>query len=351
MLKYAILMLLVTFGVTIILPSVRSSEEEDILDLECTTDANCTIFQGPFHTSTCVNGSCHCVNPENGDPNQCVPQRLSISFKIGGQCPCNSDNSYCNETSQMCLCKEGFMPSREMKRCISKSVPLNGSCEVDEQCIMHDPFSHCDDAFKNCTCLQHFLNFQDTCHSVIEGPHVNETTVSIPCEHDVDCTNHTANTSCLQGKCICVKGFVSNTERNSCLPVAQYEGNCTESNQCIAQLGVGSVCSEDKCECSELFFPFPDHAHNNATGQDTVVTTCKRKIVIDSDCNDSKDCYQFHHGPHQQTLECFMSRCVCKANYYENGDICVPKASSSTANIPSILLAFVTAIVFTLRRK
>uniref|UniRef100_A0A1Q3EVB3 Putative conserved secreted protein n=1 Tax=Culex tarsalis TaxID=7177 RepID=A0A1Q3EVB3_CULTA len=349
MLKYAILAMLVTFGVTIILPAVRSSEE-DILDLECTDDANCTTFQGPFHHSTCVNGSCFCTNPENGDPSQCVPQRFSYSNKIGGQCPCNSENSYCNETTQMCVCKDGFIPSREMKRCIKKSVPLNGTCEVDEQCIMHDSFSHCEDAFGNCTCLPHFLDFQDLCHSVVEGPHVNETTVSIPCEHDVDCSNHTANTSCHQGKCICVQGFVANTERNSCLPVVQYKGNCSESNQCIAQLGVGSVCSEGQCECSELFFPFSDHAHDNTTGQDSVVTTCKRKIVYGSTCNENKDCYQFHQGPHEQTLECFKSECVCKDTHRESEGLCLPRASSSTANIPSILLAFAT-LVFTLSRK
>lgn len=349
MLKCAILVMLVTFGVTIVLPSVRSSDK-DLIDLECTDDANCTIFQGVYHSSTCVNGSCHCIHKERNETDECEPQRISYSNKIGGTCPCNSENSFCNETSQMCICKDGFMPSREMKRCISKSVPLNGTCEVDEQCIMHDPFSHCEDVFNNCTCQQHFLDFQDTCRSVVEGPHVNETTVSVPCEQDVDCSNHTANSSCHQGKCICVHGFVANAERNSCLPVVQFEGNCTESNQCIAQLSIGSVCSEGKCECSEAFFPFSDHAHDNATGQATVVTTCKRKIAHGSSCNENKDCYQFHQGPHQQTLECSNAECVCKETHRLSGGICYPNASSSTANIPSILLAF-AAIVFTSSRK
>lgn len=344
MLKYAMLAVLVTFGVTILLPVARSSEE-DLIDLDCTTDENCTTFENPFTNTTCVNGSCQCVSTDNGDLKQCLPTHNIYSNKVGGTCPCNSENSYCNETTQMCICKEGFMPSQERKKCISKAVPLNGTCEVDEQCIMHDPFSHCDDAFANCTCQQHFVNFQDTCHSVIEtGPSaVNET---MNCEHDEDCANRTANTGCHQGKCVCLKGFVANAERNSCLPVVQYEGNCTESNQCIAQLGVGSVCSEGHCLCSEQFFAFPDHAHDNATGMDTVATACKRKIAYGSSCNENKDCYQFHRGPHEQNLECFITECVCKPTHGEKDGLCLPKASTSTTIVPSLLLAF-AALLFT----
>lgn len=353
MLKYVMVVILVTFGVTILLPSARTSDE-GLIDLDCTSDENCTFsFENPFTNTSCVNGTCQCVSVENGDLKQCLPTHNVYSNKVGGTCPCNSENSYCNETTQMCICKEGFIPSREAKKCINKSVPLNGTCEVDEQCIMHDPFSHCDDTNLNCTCLAHFLNFQDTCHSIVGSPQQNESTVS--CSNDEDCIKNTTNTSCHLGNCICVKGFVANTERNSCLPVVQYEGNCTESNQCIAQLGVGSVCSEGNCLCSEQFFAFPDHGHDNATGKDTVVKTCKRKVAYGSSCNEHKDCYQFHLGPHEQLLECFITECVCKPTHSEKDGICYPRenssfsASSSTASIPSILLAF-AALLFTFSR-
>lgn len=357
MLKYVIVGILVTFGVTTLLPSSVRTSEADLIDLDCTIDANCTFsFENPFTNTSCVNGTCQCVSRENGDLKQCLPTHNVYSNKVGGTCPCNSENSYCNETTQMCICKEGFIPSREQKKCIKKSVPLNGTCEVDEQCIMHDPFSHCDDTHLNCTCLQHFLDFQDTCHSIVEGPQQHNgndsaTVIPQPCAHDEDCTKLAANTTCHLGQCICVKGFVANSDsRNRCLPVVQYEGNCTESNQCIAQLGVGSVCSEGNCLCSEQFFAFPDHGHDNVTGEDTVVTACKRKVAYGSSCNEHKDCYQFHLGPHEQHLECFITECVCKPTHGEKGGICLPKASSSTANIPSVLLAF-AALLFTLSRK
>lgn len=45
-----------------------------------------------------------------------------VSNHIGGQCPCQVANSFCHEQTRRCICKDGFLPSREDRKCVySKS--------------------------------------------------------------------------------------------------------------------------------------------------------------------------------------------------------------------------------------
>lgn len=318
----------VTCVVTLLLCHTVSCS--DIIDLVCETDVECETFKSTAVNSTCAEGHCQCVELESGNRTTCKPVVTKASNQIGGQCPCISSNSYCNEKTQLCACKEGFLPSRGGKKCISKSVALGNPCEIDEQCIRNDHFSHCDDVHHNCSCSNHFLMFKDTCHSIIAAG-------DTPCERDTDCSNRTENSICQEKQCICDKGFVANAENSTCLPVVQYEQVCIDSNQCIAQLGEGSVCSEGKCVCNELYFPLPVHAHENATAEHKVHVVCRRKVNHGASCNDDKECYQFHRGPHEQTMECFMSECVCSQNYSEKDGVCVSQSGASTAYISSVM--------------
>ncbi|XP_055599340.1 tenascin [Uranotaenia lowii] len=319
-----------------------SAKSSDIIDVDCQKDQDCDIFKSSSANSTCMAGNCTCTDLATGNKTECVPRVIKASNLIGGQCPCLAANSLCNEKTNFCVCKEGYLPSRDAKRCIGKSVALGGICEVDEQCIQHDHFSHCDDKHLNCSCLAHFTSYQDTCHSIIAPPSGD----THSCEKDEDCSKITAHTVCHEKQCICSQGFVANAESNTCLAVTKFEGDCIDSNQCIAQLGVGSVCNEGKCMCNDLFFPFPVHAQENATKEEKIATICKRKISHGASCNDDKECYQFHRGPHEQTMECYMSECVCSEGFIEKEGICLGPNGGSSVQMSSMLALLATVIVF-----
>ncbi|XP_058833097.1 prion-like-(Q/N-rich) domain-bearing protein 25 [Topomyia yanbarensis] len=312
----------------------------DIIDLSCENDTDCEIFWNTVSNSSCVSGQCQCVDPETGNKTLCKPMVSKASNQIGGICPCIADNSFCHEKTQLCVCKEGFQPNRAGKKCISKSVPLGEPCEIDEQCIQHDHFSRCDEIQHNCTCSNHFVIYMDTCHSIIA-------TGNASCEQDTDCSSSVVDSVCHDNQCICDKGFVANAENTSCLIVAQYEQPCIDSNQCIAQLGVGSLCKDAKCVCNEQYFPFTVQSYNNATAEHKVMNVCTRKITHGSSCNDSKDCYQFHRGPHEQNMECFLGECVCSSGSYEKDGVCVSYSSASVLVVSPVLAFLVmSAILF-----
>lgn len=302
----------------------------ELLDLSCDDDKECEMYNSSAVKSTCSTGTCHCELVNGGNQTDCKPVVTKASNQIGGPCPCMAENSYCNEKTKLCICKEGFIPSREAKRCMSKSVELGKTCEIDEQCIVNDHFSHCDDSHLNCTCSNHFVIYQKKCHSIIA-------TTEKFCQQDKDCTNQTANSICHEKQCICAGGFVANAENTTCLPVVHYEQECSDSNQCIAQLGIGSLCSEGKCVCNEQYYPFPMDAQNSTDKEHKIHVLCKRRVSHGESCNEDKECYQFHRGPHEQTMECFMNECVCTHGFYEKGGICISHSGSSAINVSSLV--------------
>ncbi|XP_055532370.1 tenascin [Wyeomyia smithii] len=316
---------------------LQVASASDIIDLTCENDTDCDTFQHGAVNSTCVAGQCHCIDNTTGKRSECKPRVSKASNLIGGHCPCIPANSFCHEKSQLCVCKEGYQPDRESKKCIEKSVALGKNCEIDEQCLQYDYFSRCHETTHNCTCSNHFVIFADKCHSIIAAG--NST-----CEKNSDCSDKVANSSCHEHQCICSTGFVADSANTTCLPVALHEEPCLESNQCIAQLGVGSLCSNGKCVCNDQYFAFPVHSHNNATSEHKVLNICTRKITQGTSCSDNKDCYQFHRGPHEQTMECFMGECVCSPGNYEKGGICVSYSSATDVLFSPTLVVLVLIV-------
>lgn len=310
-----------------------------LIDLSCQGDEDCETYKSSAVNSTCSGGVCHCELIEGGNQTDCTPIIVKASNLVGGRCPCLANNSHCNEQTQICVCKDGFLPSREGKYCMSKSVELGKTCEIDEQCIINDHFSHCDDIHSNCSCSDHFVIYQKKCHSIIVSG-------DTPCKEDTDCLKQSNNSICHAQQCICDGGFVANSENTTCLPIAQYEKECTDSNQCIGQLGIGSHCSEGKCICSEQYYPFPMEAHNSTSEEHKIHVLCKRRVTHGASCNGNKDCYQFHRGPHEQTMECFMNECVCTRGFYEKAGICISHSGSSSIRVPSIAACFMLLAAF-----
>uniref|UniRef100_A0A182W9J8 Cytoplasmic dynein 2 heavy chain 1 n=1 Tax=Anopheles minimus TaxID=112268 RepID=A0A182W9J8_9DIPT len=306
-----VILLLIVFASDI----ARSS---DLVDLACASDHDCEPFRSATVNSTCVQEHCRCTDlSQDGNGTECKPLVNRVSNQIGGQCPCQVANSFCHEQTSRCVCKDGFLPSRVEKKCVHKSVQLGGECENNEQCSNHDHFSDCDSSKQICQCQEHFVIYEGACRSIIAV-----TNLSKPCDTDDDCANGTANSICHTGQCICGVGYVTDATNSSCLAVAELDQPCIDSNQCIASLGVGSICYQQKCVCDSNHFQFPLHLTNETSGQHRVQNVCERKIVHGDSCNDDQNCYQFHVGPHEQTMECFMNACVCLSGFVEKNNIC-----------------------------
>lgn len=83
---------------------------------------------------------------------------------------------------------------------------------------------------------------------------------------------------CHAGQCLCGVDFVADATNSSCLAVAALDQPCTDTNQCIASLGVGSICYRERCGCDSNHFQFPLPVTNATTGQQAVQNVCERKI-------------------------------------------------------------------------
>ncbi|XP_035794430.1 prion-like-(Q/N-rich) domain-bearing protein 25 [Anopheles albimanus] len=323
--------------------SLAYSNAKDIVDLTCESDDDCAPFRSATINSTCEEEQCRCTDLQHEQANatECRPVVNRVSNQIGGQCPCQVANSFCNEQTGRCICKEGFQPSHVEKKCVQKSVALGQECEESSQCSNHDPFAHCDDK-QVCACQGQFVIYENACHSIIVVPNLTK-----PCEKDEECGNGTVSAVCQAGQCVCGKGYVADSSNSSsCLAVAAHDQPCTDSNQCIATLGVGSLCHQQRCACDSNHFQFPRHIVDENSRQQTIRNVCERKIVHGDSCNDDQNCYQFHVGPHQQSMECFMNVCVCLSGYTEKNNVCL-KTSSGTVFPPATVLIATLATLIT----
>lgn len=97
-------------------------DDAELLDLSCDDDKECEMYNSSAVKSTCSTGTCHCELVNGGNQTDCKPVVTKASNQIGGPCPCMAENSYCNEKTKLCICKEGFIPSREAKRCMSSKL-------------------------------------------------------------------------------------------------------------------------------------------------------------------------------------------------------------------------------------
>uniref|UniRef100_A0A182QQS2 EB domain-containing protein n=1 Tax=Anopheles farauti TaxID=69004 RepID=A0A182QQS2_9DIPT len=335
--------------VLIIFCAAKFAASSDIVHLECDSDHDCEAFRSASVNSTCVEEHCRCTDlTHGGNATECKPLVNRVSNQIGGQCPCQVANSFCHEQTRRCICKDGFLPSRKEKMCVHKSVQLGGECEDIEQCSNHDHFAECDNQV--CQCREHFVVYEGACRAIVAVANLSKPA----CETNGDCANGTANSVCHDGQCICDVRYVVDATNSSCLAVAELEQPCIDSNQCIATLGVGSICYQQKCVCDSNHFQFPRHVTNATTGQQSVQNVCERKIVHGDSCNDDQNCYQFHLGPHEQSMECFMNACVCLSGYAEKNNVCFKANSSSIGKTPlagSLLLAVITVILSGLSRS
>lgn len=118
-----------------------------------------------------------------------------------------------------------------------------------------------------------------------------------------------------------------------CLKFGDFGDKCTEINQCLLGLGVGSVCSNGMCVC--------EASHKNIT--DGNKTICKRIIHVGDTCQEHSNCYEYLEK--EPAMDCIQGSCACRDQYEEIDKVCFKK-NSSNKKAPSygviIIMAFIT---------
>lgn len=128
----------------------------------------------------------------------------------------------------------------------------------------------------------------------------------------------------------------------TCLPGAEYDSNCTTSEQCQLNLGIGGMCSNHTCNCRPKYY---------ATVMDLdkpEQIICEPIVAYGAYCSDNKDCQmqklnleqdQENRDPTSTSMECLWGECRCRDNHHAIDNlICVP--STSKANPLQNMLHF-----------
>ena len=96
------------------------------------------------------------------------------------------------------------METPDNMRCLTTTVPLNRSCEMNEQCVRYDKHAACIENI--CSCLTNFTQHDSSCRSLVK--------VGERCESQAECQKFTTNVTCIDHKCACEKDFVSARDGN-----------------------------------------------------------------------------------------------------------------------------------------
>lgn len=294
---------------------VNSGLCQGIVDLSCVTNKDCVHLMTPTQDATCVDDTCVCQ--KNETTVICEPPILVSNNLVGGPCPCGVDNASCE--NQTCKCKEHFTATRDKRRCIPKIVKLDENCETNAQCLANTQFSKCEN--KTCTCIEKYVRNNGHCLSAIGRK----------CATNKDCQNDTQYTICSKNQCVCNHSHVASSDQKTCLPNADYLGQCSETAQCNRNLGVGAICEDGMCICN--------YDHFNITIGPTNRTYCEKIVVPGDYCTQHKECQQYVKHLDEQTMECYMSECNCRPGYQIEGSVCVK--SSASRNLESYVLMLV----------
>ncbi|CAO1409030.1 unnamed protein product [Diamesa serratosioi] len=295
-------------------------------ELSCATDTDCSDhFGNKVIIAKCQNKLCQCRDTMLNVNITCKPQKLTVNNKIGNNCNvgCQMPNARCDTSQNKCVCKNGFRPTSDSLRCLSTIVPLKQPCESNDQCVSFDQFSACEN--KTCTCLTNFTQHENECRSMVK--------MGEKCVSNEECQKITDNGVCVTNKCVCQKEYVASADGNNCLKSGYNGDKCTEINQCLVGLGVGSICSSGMCVCDENHKPIKD-------GNKTI---CKRIINIGDTCKEHSDCYIYLEK--ELNMDCIQGSCACRDEYEEIDNSCYKKNSSSkkvTNFSVIIIMAFIT---------
>jgi EB module len=195
----------------------------ETLEISCFSNEDCSSYEDKQVKSVCTNRFCECIRIKTNKPEGCTPrvryqkllkvfpshvilnfQQVSTSNKIGDSCPCGIPNSQCLLRENFCACLKDFVVTPDELRCIKQTVPLNQSCEMNEQCVKFDQHATCSKSI--CQCLENFTMHDNSCRSVVK--------VGEKCESHAQCRNTTTNVSCFEHTCACDQFYVASKDGN-----------------------------------------------------------------------------------------------------------------------------------------
>ncbi|XP_030567349.1 cell death abnormality protein 1 [Drosophila novamexicana] len=271
---------------------------EDLLELGCTTNAQCEQFEG----GQCHDSSCVCLARGSKERIPCQPKDNKLSNIIGGPCPCSQPHAECDTQMQQCFCADNYMASADRRRCLPLQVALNGVCEVSRQCQLADTFAVCHMSQKRCICREHFEQHQGSCRALLD----------LGCNNNTHCEPVGASICLPQAmKCACIRDYVPNHNMTSCVSGVGLGSNCTTPAQCQLKLGAGSTCRDNRCSCRIKHYPKIDQDPNSAV--------CEPQVPYGAYCRRTEDCQQ--HQPdvenrvHDARMHCFKGECQCRPDF------------------------------------
>ncbi|KAI8033398.1 multiple epidermal growth factor-like domains protein 6 [Drosophila gunungcola] len=222
------------------LPGLRICRAEDLLELSCSSDAQCSQFE----RGRCLDMVCICTARGAGERVTCSPLEKKLTNIIGGPCPCPMPHADCHPRWDQCLCSAGHVPSGDRRRCLPEAVAPGGECEFQRQCQLADRFSSCSGG--QCICTSQFELHEGRCLAVLQSI----------CGVDKDCGSCGASL-CLTKvkKCGCAAGYVHNHNMTKCVTGSGYGASCEHSAQCKVKLGGDAKCLDHQCGCRPSHYP------------------------------------------------------------------------------------------------
>jgi hypothetical protein len=183
--------------VIIVANNISKVHGDASIQLACLSDEDCDSFKIDFEIDAkCIFDSCSCFL-KNGTEKTCSPRETKVINEIPRHCPCEVLNSQC--LNGKCVCKEGFIRSRDKIQCISKVVPLGKSCASDDQCQRFEQNTACINYV--CQCKDSFVQVNNkTCRSLVQREK-EESGCSL--EHKCG-----PKEECFGEKCVCNQNYV-----------------------------------------------------------------------------------------------------------------------------------------------
>lgn len=135
------------------------SRSEELLELACITDAQCSQFE----RGHCVAMECICTARDSDERVACRPHEEKLTNIIGGPCPCPQPDAEC--IKDQCACLKDYVPSADRRRCLPEAVRNGGKCEFSRQCQLTDKFSTCFEG--RCVCRSNFELHEGRCLAVL----------------------------------------------------------------------------------------------------------------------------------------------------------------------------------------
>ncbi|XP_014287471.1 platelet endothelial aggregation receptor 1 isoform X2 [Halyomorpha halys] len=189
-------------------------------------------------------------------------------------------------------------------------------CKYDDDCFVDN--SYCE-MQQICECKENFLPSDDgeTCIAMI-GAH---------CHSKYDCTT-LPNSICKEDRCICDRGYVSDSQQTKCMPTQNIKDKCEHDFQCKDRLGDQSHCLNGQCVC------YPGYHFEN---------WCISSKRLHEGCRNDSQCYIGDN--YQHSVLCLSGYCKCAPGYHEDINLCIVNGGSS--DLPTrlgLLMIFSTSV-------